>query len=68
MLETLKLLAYIFNAMKYIESIQTIRPNHYVYSLSAENTIGVISEGVETTARKALKALTAAKKAHKAQA
>lgn len=54
--------------MKYIESIQTIRPNHYVYSLSAENTIGVISEGVETTARKALKALTAAKKAHKAQA
>jgi len=54
--------------MKYIESIQTIRPNHHVYSLSAENTIGVISEGVEATARKALKALTAAKKAHKAQA
>lgn len=54
--------------MKYIESIKTILPNHHVYSLSAENTIGVISEGVETTARKALEALTAAKKAHKAQA
>lgn len=66
-LATFKLLAYIL-CMKYIESIQTIRPNHHVYSLSAENTIGVISEGVETTARKALKALTAAKKAHKAQA
>lgn len=48
--------------LAYIESINTIRPNHHVWSLSAENTIGVLREGVETTARKALKAMSAAKK------
>jgi hypothetical protein len=54
--------------LKYIESINTVRPNHHVWSLSAENTIGVLREGVETTVRKALKAMTAAKKIHKANA
>lgn len=52
-------------ANKYIESINTIRPDHHVWSLSQENSIGVLREGVENTVRKALKAMTAAKKEHK---
>ncbi len=48
--------------MKFIESINTVRPDHHVWSLSAENRIGVLREGVETTVRKALKAMSAAKK------
>ena len=51
--------------LKYLESITTVRPDHHVWSLSAENQIGVLREGVETTARKALKAMSAAKKEHK---
>ena len=54
--------------MKYIESIQTIRPEHHAWSLSIENEIGVLREGVETSVRKALKAMTAAKKLHKENA
>jgi energy-converting hydrogenase Eha subunit A len=51
--------------LKYLESINTVRPDHHVWSLSAEFLSGVISEGVENTVRKALKAMSKAKMKHK---
>lgn len=54
--------------MKFIESIQTIRPEHHTWSLSIENEIGVLREGVENTVRKALRAMSAAKKIYKENA
>ena len=54
-------------ANKYIPSINTIRPNHHVWSLCQEFVSGVISEGVEPTLAKAMKAIQTAKKEHAAK-
>lgn len=51
-------------ANKYIPSINTIRPDHHVWSLCQEFVSGVIREGVEPTLPKAMKAIQTAKKEH----
>lgn len=48
--------------MKYETSINTIRPNHHIWSISKEGQIGVFREGVAKSLSEAMRQLRDAKK------